>query len=451
MNERGERALVIGLGRSGLAACEVLRERGWEVLATDESPERVGETLARILELGVTFVPTEELRRRLRGNEMAVLSPGVPHGAHPVQIARALGCRILGEVELASRFADAPILAVTGTKGKSTTSALLAHLLRSDGLHTALGGNIGAPLIREVLADGLDAIVAELSSFQLESIEEFRARIAVLLNLAPDHLDRYGSMEEYAAAKFRIVENCESEDTLVVNLDDERLAAFAASVAHRVQIVGYSLRDPAAQIALIEERILDTRSGTTLAQLADIPLLGRHNVGNAMAALAAALAFGMRAESFPAALRSFGGMAHRLERIAQIRGVTYIDDSKATNPEAAIAALHAFSAQLIAIVGGRAKGTAFDALANALVERASAVLLIGEAAAEIEHKIAGRVHSERLSTLAAAVERAAAIAHSGAVVLLSPACASFDMFRSAEHRGEEFARAVAALEVTPHA
>uniref|UniRef100_E6PGT6 UDP-N-acetylmuramoylalanine-D-glutamate ligase n=1 Tax=mine drainage metagenome TaxID=410659 RepID=E6PGT6_9ZZZZ len=444
MTETGERALVIGLGKSGIAVCEVLRQRNWEVLATDEYPERAAEAVAYVASLGVTFVPMEVLQQTLRGGELAVLSPGVPPSSRPVAIAWAMGCTVIGEAELAWRFARAPFLAVTGTKGKSTTSALLAHLLRAAGKRTALGGNIGEPLIREVLPDGLDAIVAELSSFQLESIDRFHARVAVLLNISPDHLDRYASMDEYASAKYRIVENAVVGDTLVANRDDERVWCFARSSAAQMTVIDYSLVDPSARIAVIGDRIVDTRAGAALAAVGDVPLIGRHNLANAMAALGAALSFGVDPQHFPAALRSFAGMAHRLQLVAEIGGVRYIDDSKATNPEAAIAALESFAQPVVAIVGGRAKGTAFDALGDALARHARAVLAIGEAAAEIESALAARVPSERPSTMAEAVERASALARPGDVVLLSPACASFDMFRSAEHRGEEFVAAVRA-------
>ena len=446
MTDTGKRALVIGLGRSGIAVCEVLRERSWEVFATDEFPERSAEAVAHVASLGVTFVPTEKLQQTLRGSELAVLSPGVPPSARPVAIAWAMGCTVIGETELAWRFARAPMLAVSGTKGKSTTSALLAHLLRAAGKKTALGGNIGQPLIREVLPDGLDAIVAELSSFQLESIDRFHARVAVLLNISPDHLDRYDSMDEYASAKYRIVDNSGIDDTLVANRDDERIWCFARSNAAKMSVIDYSLVDPSARIAVIGDRIVDTRAAMDLAAVGDVTLIGRHNLANAMAALGAALAFGVDPQHFPAALRSFTGIAHRLQPVTEIGGVRYIDDSKGTNPEAAIAALKSFSSPVIAIVGGRAKGTAFDALGDALARHARAVLTIGEAAHDIELALAGRVPSENVATMAEAVERASKLARTGDVVLLSPACASFDMFRSAEHRGEEFASAVRALD-----
>lgn len=451
MNETRQRALVIGLGKSGIAVCDVLHERNWELVATDEFPDRVADAIAHLATLGVPFVATDELRRALHGDETAVLSPGVPPSARPVAIAWAAGCTVIGEIELAARFARAPILAVTGTKGKSTTSALLAHLLRAAGKKTALGGNIGAPLIREVLPEGLDAIVAELSSFQLESIDRFHPRVAVLLNLSPDHLDRYSSMDEYASAKFRIVENAGAGDTLVANRDDERIWAFARNLGERIATIDFSLVDPAARIAVRGDEIVDTRAEQALAAISDVPLLGRHNLANAMAALAAALAFGIDPSTFPAALRSFTGMAHRLQLVAEIAGVRYIDDSKATNPEAAIAALEAFAQPVVAIVGGRAKGTAFGRLGDALARHARAVLAIGEAANEICVAVGGRVPCERQATMAQAVARARELARPGDVVLLSPACASFDMFRSAEHRGDEFSEAARALAGSTHA
>ena len=444
MNDAPQRALVIGLGKSGIAVCEVLRERRWEVLATDQSPERVPEAIAHVAALGVPFVSTDALREALRGDEIAVLSPGVPPSALPVAIAWGKGCTVLGEVEIAARFARAPILGVTGTKGKSTTSALLAHLLRAAGKKTALGGNIGAPLIREVLPDGLDAIVAELSSFQLESIDRFHPRVAVLLNLSPDHLDRHGDMAGYIAAKRAIFARREAADWAVIGIDDDDSRALADSLSGPgiVRISGAN-RD-GADIRLEGGRLRDQDG--VLADLSQARALpGAHNAQNAAAAAALARALAVPRAAIAAGIASYPGLPHRAERIADIAGVLFINDSKATNAASAARAL-ACHERIVWIAGGIAKAGGIASLAP-LFPRVSEALLIGRDAPQFAETLARHGVAHRLvGTLAAAVPAAFAAARAeGAVVLLSPASASFDQFANFEARGEAFRALVAAL------
>ncbi len=427
-----EIVLVIGLGKSGLASTAVLRERGAVVFATDEKARSLlRDAIGTIEAEGARFVAPAELDGVLGTVKLAVLSPGVPPASPIARRVADAGIPVIGEIELASRLCAAPIIAVTGTKGKSTTSALIAHLLRASGRDVRIGGNIGDPLVGQVAGATPDSwVVAEVSSFQLETIRSLRPRIAVLLNIAADHLDRYPSVEEYAAAKFRITANQGEGDTIVLDLDDPRLAAFHARYEReggKAQILGYTLRD-----------------GSPLVDRADVPLAGEHNLRNVTSALLAARAAGCEIETSREALRSFTAMPHRLQSVGEIDGVLYVDDSKATNPSATIAALRAFDRPIVLVAGGHPKRADFGELGTEIRERVKMLIAIGEAA-EALAKAAGGTPYEIASSIEDAVGRARRHARAGDVVLLSPACASFDMFASAEERGERFTRAVEAL------
>ncbi len=453
--DAGKRVLVVGLGRSGLASIEVLAELGVTLYATDEKPAaELSAAVATAESFGARFVEASAAGALLAQLDWAVLSPGVPPTSPVVRAIHAANVPVLGEIELAYRLCKAPVIAVTGTKGKSTTTALIGHLLRGCGLDVRVGGNIGNPLIKEVRGAGPEAwVVAEVSSFQLETIRSFRPRVAVLLNIEPDHLDRYHSMDEYAEAKYRICANQSLTDWFVGNLDDERVAALHwqrgdARVQARQLWFGLERSDRAAMY--LRDGVLtyappagDPRPLPIVAR-DEIPLAGNHNVSNAMAALLAALAIGCRPNELRDAIRTFEPMAHRLQRVAEIDGVVYVDDSKATNPGSTIAALRAYDRPIVLIAGGRAKGSSFDDLGAEMRGRVKALVGIGEAAAEIAAAARG-VAVTSAATMEEAVARAREIAAPGDVVLLSPGCASFDMFASAEDRGERFAAAVAGL------
>ena len=391
----------------------------------------------------------------LGGLTSAILSPGVPPTSPVVRTLNDANVPVIGEIELAYRLCGAPIVAVTGTKGKSTTTALIGHLLRGCGATVRVGGNIGNPLIAEVLGAGPDDwVVAEVSSFQLETIRTFRPRVAVLLNLAPDHLDRYYSMDEYAEAKYRIFANQSMSDWFVGNLDDPRIAELhwrngdARAQARQLWFTLGAHEDRATMF--LRDGMLtyvpvagDPRPIPVVAR-SEIALPGEHNVQNVMAALLAVLAIGCAPERLREAVASFRPMPHRLETVAEIDGVLFVDDSKSTNPDAAIAALLSFQRPIVLIAGGRAKGTAFDELGAAIVARAKGLVAIGESAEALAAASAG-VPVVRAASMEEAVGAARALAVGGDVVLLSPACASFDMFASAEDRGERFTAAVTAL------
>lgn len=450
-----ERALVVGLGKSGLAAVEALRERGDDVIATDEKPrDLLGREITTVESLGATFVAPDALGTVLEDRSLAVVSPGVPPWSSAYRRVLAARIPIVSEIELAYRMCEGRILAVTGTKGKSTTSSLIAHLMQTCGKDVRVGGNIGVPLVEQIATAGPQTwCVAEVSSFQLEAVDRFRPRVAVLLNLQPDHLDRYSSMDEYAAAKFQIVRNQGSGDAVVLDLDDPRLAELAGALAGRSgdtpTVLGYARyrrgSPPRASLYMEGTRVvLDRGTPAPLFDRNEFALPGEHNARNLMAALLAAIAAGCDPDSLLHGVRTFAGLPHRLDQVAVVGGVRYVDDSKATNPQATIAALQSFAEPIVLIAGGRAKGTDLLELGEAIRARAKALVALGESAQEL---IRAAGAGEAAASMEDAVSRARRRASPGDVVLLSPAGSSFDMFGSAEERGERFARAVRALSV----
>lgn len=451
----GETILIIGLGRSGLASVEILAEHRVTLYATDEKPiDELAEPIAAAQAFGARFVPPAEIGTISGMLECAVLSPGVPPTSPIVAQMHEAHVPVFGEIELAYRLCKAPIVAVTGTKGKSTTTALIGHLLRSCGRSVRVGGNIGNPLIKEVRGAGeQDWVVAEVSSFQLETIRAFKPRVAVLLNIAPDHLDRYYSMDEYAEAKFRICANQSMNDWFVGNLDDPRIRALHwrnGDTRAQGRQLWFTLERPDQATIYLRDGVItyapvsgDPRPISIMPR-EEIPLPGEHNVQNVMAALLAALAVGCNPESLRDAVRSFEPMPHRLRTVAEIDGVRYVDDSKSTNPGSVIAALLTYDAPIVLIAGGRSKGTDFSAMGAEMRRRAAALVAIGEAGPEIIRAARG-LRSVSADSMDDAVRRARELAVPGGVVLLSPGCASFDMFASAEDRGDRFAAAVQAL------
>jgi UDP-N-acetylmuramoylalanine--D-glutamate ligase len=453
---KGESILVIGLGRSGIASTQVLRDRGVAIYVTDEkAPEDLSEAIAQIESFGARFVAPDALPQVLEEMTGAVLSPGVPLNGALVRRVQDANVPVFSEIEVAYRLCKAPIVAVTGTKGKSTTTSLIGHLFRSCAKTVHVGGNIGNPLIREVLdAKPQDWVVAEVSSFQLESIRSFRPRVSVILNISADHLDRYYSMDEYAEAKYRIFANQSEQDYFVGNLDDERVRQLhwhtGETRVHARQL-WFTLQEHHEHAtmylrgdAIVYTPIHGDPRPLEIMRVGDIPLAGRHNVQNVMAAVLAALAAGLDPQALRDAVKSFSAMAHRLQPVGELDGVLYVDDSKATNPGSVIAALEAYDRPVILIAGGKSKNTDFTELGHAIDERAKALVAIGEAAEEIAAHVS-RKPIERAASMHEAVRRARALSQPGDVVLLSPACASFDMFRSAEDRGEKFIAAVHAL------
>lgn len=436
----GKRVLVIGLARTGIATALFCVVRGAVVTATDlRPPAECGDLVDQLRRAGVTLELGGHSSKVLEGQDLVVPSPGVPADAPILRSAREKGVAIWSEIELAYRFLKGQIIGITGSNGKTTTTSLIEHILRHSGFSTILAGNIGTPLISCVEASNEDTLtVTELSSFQLELIDSFRPRISVFLNLTPDHLDRHGTMDAYAAAKARIFENQTAQDFAVLNAEDPLTAQHAPRAP---QVFWFSRKKPVTQGAcLLGEQIVFRRDAhdEVVLDRGDLPIAGAHNLENALAAVCAVRLAGAHPNRVADAIRSFAGVEHRLEFVAEHHGVRYYNDSKATNVDATIKALEAFPGRVLVILGGKDKGSDYTALQRPLRERAILALLIGAAAGKIESQIAGSVAVERAGTLQHALERASHAARPGDVVLLAPACASFDQFQNYEQRGRVF-------------
>jgi UDP-N-acetylmuramoylalanine--D-glutamate ligase len=441
--ERWRRVYVLGLGLSGSAAARLLLRRRIEVIASDRRP---AESLALT---GLTGTPEIELRlgrdddQLPSGLDALIASPGVARDHPLLRAARQSGLPVLAEVELAFQLLDGTVIAVTGSNGKSTTTALAGALIAASGLSVEVCGNIGLPLSSVVEGEAGRIFVVELSSFQLETIDTFRPRAAALLNLAADHLDRHGDFERYVEAKRRLFRNQSAFDLAVFNADDPEVAATATAGRRRL----FSRRGPVEDGCFVDGEVVVERApgaaDRPLLRLADLPLPGPHNLENAMAAALLARAVGVEIDSVAAGLVGFRGLPHRLEQVGENDGVTYFDDSKGTNVAATVRSLESFEDGTVhVILGGRGKGAEFAPL-RAIVERkARRAYLIGESAEELGRVLEGATELSTSASLAAAVDEASTRAESGEVVLLSPACASFDQFRDFVDRGRSFRRAV---------
>jgi UDP-N-acetylmuramoylalanine--D-glutamate ligase len=435
----GARVLVVGMGRSGLAALDLLAAQGARLRATDLKP------LAELPGVAATGVPfAVQSPEVFRDADIIVISPGVPADLGPLEEARGRGVPVIGDLEMASYFLEGPIIGITGANGKTTTTALAGHILGACGIAAQVGGNIGTPpaaMARTSRADQWN--VLELSSFQLETIRRFRARVAACLNVTPDHLDRHRTFELYAAAKRRLFETQEGQDFAVLNADDATCAGYASHT--RAEALWFSVSRRLERGAWIEGgRIL--LNGEPVMEAAEVPLRGRHNLENVLAAALAARLAGAPPEGIAAAVRSFPGVEHRLEFVGSVGGVDYYNDSKATNVDAALKALAAFDRGLWVILGGKDKGSDYTPLAGPLRSKARAVLLVGAAADKIAGQLGAPAPLIHAGTVEAAVREAHARAAPGDTVLLAPACASFDQFTSFEHRGRVFKDLVRGLE-----
>ena len=451
MELTGKKVLVIGAGRSGVAAARFAAARGAVVALSDR--KEIGEwpEEARALKSeGVGLVPGEPPMWLLDQIQLVVLSPGVPTKSIPARYCERAGAEVIGEVELAARFLKGRLVAITGTNGKTTTTTLVGELLRGAGLGAQVGGNIGTPLVSLVASSREDGwTVAEVSSYQLETVRDFRPSVAVVLNLMPDHMDRYESLTEYAAAKHNVFRNQTPEDVAVLNADDETVSSWAAGL--RAHVVRFSVRRELEEGLFLRGRDLVSRSGgaeRALLSRDEIALRGLHNVENVLAALAAGLACGADPASMRETVRNFRPVEHRLEFVAEVGGVEFYNDSKATNVDAAVKAFEAFSeieGRVVLILGGRGKNAPYAPLAPLVAARGRALVLIGEDADRIESELKNTAPIVRATDMADAVRRAHEAACLGDVVLLAPACASFDMFDSYEHRGRVFKEAVRSL------
>jgi len=441
----GKKALIIGMARSGLAAARLLDRLGASLTVTDMKSE---SELAGIIE----ELPKSAARFfgghdgvSLDDYDLAVISPGVPYDAPFTIAVRRAGIELISEVELAFTQLDCPVIAVTGSNGKSTTTSLIGVILKLAGFNIYVGGNIGAPLA-EAVGGNYDWIVAEISSFQLETVKTFRPKIGLLLNITPDHLDRHKDMETYTALKARLFENQGAGDILIVNADDERTAAIKPGPGSR--LLHFSEKPCTGAGAWLEEGRAVARMENSVFELfsaGQLRIKGRHNALNALAASLAALAVGVEPETIREAVIKFPGLAHRMELVGEIGGIRYYNDSKSTNVDATIKSLSGFNKNVALIVGGSDKGLKFGGLAQAVGENAKGVALIGETAPAISKELGGFAPKAMAKDMKEAVRLATQWLKPGDSVLLSPGCASFDMFENFEDRGEAFKAEVAVL------
>jgi UDP-N-acetylmuramoylalanine--D-glutamate ligase len=431
-----------------VASALFLQARGARVTVSDAKPQdQLGEDIPILLDHGIVVETGGHGERTFRGQDLIVVSPGVPVDSPPLVQARAQGEPVIGEIELASRFLPKNIVAITGSNGKTTTTTVAGEIVSAGGFPAVVGGNIGTPAISLVeQARAETVVVLELSSFQLETIQTFRPKIAVVLNITPDHLDRHRTFAAYTDAKARIFENQQPGDFTVLNADDPTCVGLAGRT--RAQVFWFSRKEEVKQGAHVRDgRVLlrDGRGQREVMLVSEIPLKGAHNVENVLAAVCAGALIGCETEQIREAVHRFKAVEHRLEYVATIRGVEYYNDSKATNVDATIKALESFPANVHLILGGKDKDSDYTQLNDLLQQRVKRVYTIGAAAEKIESQIKGAAEIDHAGTLEKALQRAAASADSGDIVLLAPACASFDQFRNYEHRGRVFKEVVQAL------
>jgi len=444
MDVKGKRVLVVGLGKSGIASAQFLATRGARVTVSDtRSQNELKAQIPALLDRGIAVETGGHGERTFRDQDLIVVSPGVPSNLPQLLRARAQGIRVIGEIELAARFLKGKIVAISGSNGKTTTTALCGDLIASSSKRTLVGGNIGTPVILLVDDSTDDTInVVEVSSFQLETIETFHSHVAVVLNITEDHLDRHGSMEAYTAAKARILENQNASDYSVLNLDDSgsaglksrtkaKLCWFTRKQQLTAEQTGSYLRDG-------EIYWRDGQREDKIMLASEIPLKGAHNLENVLASVAVGRLCGCDAISIRNAVRKFKAVDHRLQYIATIGGVEYYNDSKATNVDATIKAIESFPGNIHLILGGKDKDSDYTAMNHLLRERVKRVYTIGAAAEKIRSQVQSAVEVLPCTTLENAVERAHDLAKPSDVVLLAPACSSFDQFDNYEHRGRTF-------------
>jgi UDP-N-acetylmuramoylalanine--D-glutamate ligase len=453
MDVRDKRVLVVGLGKSGVASALFLASRGAHVTVSDAKQEpRLRKEIEPLLDRGLTVETGKHGERTFTSQELIVVSPGVPNNLPALEAARSRAIPIIGEIELTARYLPGKIVAITGSNGKTTTTTLAGEIIASGGRKTLVGGNIGTPAITFVGQATEDSwAVLEISSFQLETIERFRPNIAAVLNITPDHLDRHGSMERYIEAKARIFENQGAEDFAVLNADHESTRRLARGL--KPQLLWFSRKQEVERGAYVHKGKIIYRDGDAveILPLAEIPLKGAHNVENVLAAVAMGMAAGIEPAAIRRAVKEFRAVEHRLEYVSTLHGVQYYNDSKATNVDATIKALESFPSNVHLILGGRDKDGDYRELKPLIAARVKRVYTIGEAAGKITSQIGEAAPVLAAGTLESAVRQAAGQAAAGDIVLLAPACASYDQFTSYEHRGRAFKELVHSLAIAPTA
>lgn len=445
---KNKRVLVVGLGKSGVAAATFLQEQGARVAVSDSKPEaQIQKEITTLLDRGITVETGHHGERTFRDQDLIVVSPGVPSDQPQLQHARSLGIQVIGEVELAFRFLRGRVIAITGSNGKTTTTTLTGEILSKSGRKTLVGGNIGTPVISLVGQSTPETVtVLEVSSFQLETIQQFRPWIAAILNITPDHLDRHHTFEAYVDAKARIFENQQPGDFAVLNADDP--ACLGLKDRAKNGLHWFSRKQSVEQGSQVQDgQIVFTHAGkrTQVLPVDDIRLKGAHNLENVLAAVTVTMLAGCSPEDVRRGVKEFQGVEHRLEPVATLNDVAFYNDSKATNVDATIKALESFSGNIHLILGGKDKGSDYTVLVPLLKERVKRAYLIGAAAEKIAGQIQGSATLVHSGTLERAVHQAFDAATKGDIVLLAPACASFDQFENYEHRGRVFKEIVRSL------
>jgi len=446
MELNGKRVLVVGLGKSGVASALFLSKRGATVAVSDaKSQEQLRDEIPLLLDHGISVETGQHGERTFRDQDLIVVSPGVPVDVPQLVHARERGIPVIGEVELAAQFLKGHVIAITGSNGKTTTTTLVGAIISAAGRNALVGGNIGTPAITFVDRAGDEAwVVLEVSSFQLETIETFHPQIAVVLNVTPDHLDRHGSFDNYLSAKGRIFENQTGKDFAVLNADNEPADAMASQTKAAVHRFSRTKEVNGAFVRGDKIVWRGADGDHEIMPVGEISLKGAHNVENVLAAVAVGMLAGVEPKQIRRAVASFHAVEHRLEYVDTVRGVEYYNDSKATNVDATIKALESFPGRIHLILGGKDKGSDYTVLSDLVKQRVKRVYTIGAAAAKIESQLRG-AEIVSAGTLETAVKRASETAEAGDVVLLAPACASFDQFNSYEHRGSVFKDVVGQL------
>ncbi|WP_088536883.1 UDP-N-acetylmuramoyl-L-alanine--D-glutamate ligase [Geobacter sp. DSM 9736] len=447
MNLKDKTVLVVGLARTGVAVARFLVSQGARVIVTDMKDETaLAQCMQELAGLDIDYQLGRHDRHTFLMADLIVVSPGVPMDIAPLQRARAQGREIISEIELASAFISAPMVAITGTNGKTTTTTLTGEIFRHCGFPTFVGGNIDPPLIELLTsAEAVERVVVELSSFQLEAIKSFHPRVSVLLNITEDHLDRYETFRDYIDAKMHIFDNQSEEDFAVLNIDDPLVKAEQGKI--RATVV------PMSRLQVLEQGIWHRDGVITFRwqgreetfPTAGFKLQGVHNIDNIMAALASTLLMGCPADRALAAVNAFKGLPHRMEHVATVNGIPYYDDSKGTNVGSVVKSLESFPGKVTLIAGGKDKGGEYAPLADLVRERVSHLILLGEAKERIRKELGNLTDTHLVGSLEEAVKLAHRLTEPGGVVLLSPACSSFDMFSSYKERGDRFKAIACAL------
>ena len=443
----GKRVTVVGMGLSGVAAAHLLSQQGAELALTDDRPEHeLKDSLKTLNGIQADYHLDGIDEELMLQSDLVIISPGVPSDLPQIERARRAGIEIISEIELAYAFCGAPLIAITGTNGKTTTTMLIHHIMTRAGLRAALAGNIEVPFSRVTREGPLDMVVIEVSSFQLENIKDFKPKAGVLLNISSDHLDRYSGIEEYIEAKAQLFRNQTDADYAVLNKDDPAVAGIADRV--RSRILWFSMKGEVEQGAYLCGETLVTRfegSENEVMHTGGIPLFGRHNIENVLAALAATLPFGASAECCGRAVGDFSGAEHRLERVRELNGILFVNDSKATNVGALEKALESFANPIVLISGGRGKQSDYPTHRSLVKKKLRGMVVIGEDARRLREALGDIIPTHGADTLPDAVRQATQLARPGDCVLLAPACASFDMFTNYKHRGQVFKEAVEGL------